>query len=93
VFSNIGSPCKFLLQKRFRDEATIRVGAAQLIQILGSPPVRPQTPFSTGFVLQNNRWTLTVSADMQTMNEHNVRTFLDMLTARLNTHSNATAAD
>lgn len=85
VFSNIGSPCRYLLQKQFRNTETIQVGDVQLIQILGSPPVRPHTPFSTGLIQQNNQWTLTVSADGQIMNENNTRTFLSMLIARFKT--------
>ncbi len=50
VFSNLGNCCSALPQERFRKEKTVRVDGLVLKHVIGSPPVRPHTPFTFGLI-------------------------------------------
>ena len=75
VFSNIGNPCKMLPYQRFRDSGTIEAGGAKLHRIIGAPPVRPNTPFCSGVIQQNDGTTLSMIVDTPQFGLENCREF------------------
>ncbi|MDO5581606.1 MAG: hypothetical protein Q4G69_10765 [Planctomycetia bacterium] len=79
VFSNTGILCKCLQQEAFRKENDIRIpDELELIRIIGSPPVRPNTPISIGLITHKNEFTLTLCADRNVFDQESLQEFYEM---------------
>lgn len=78
IFSNIGNPCRILPQDRFRESGTIRVGRLELRQLIGAPPVRPNTPVSCGLIRHGDELTLSHIVDVGEFGLENGKRFQRM---------------
>ncbi len=77
VFSNPGVLGRFFEFPPFREAKTIRInGELELIQVVGAPPVRPNTPVSVGLICTGEETTLSVCLDEKSFS---YTAFLDFL--------------
>lgn len=79
VFSNTGILCKCLQSERYREEMNIRIpGELELIRIIGSPPVRPNTPISIGLITHQKEMLLTFCVDRHVFDQESFLEFFDL---------------
>lgn len=68
VFSNVGILCRTAAQPKFRNAASIFVeGECELLRIVGSPPVRPNTPIAIGAIAHGDTLIVTFCVDQSTV--------------------------
>jgi hypothetical protein len=83
IFTVIGNPCLFMPQKRFRKLRTVRVADLELCQIIGSPPIRPNTPVSFAMTKQHNEITFSNIIDINLFGVKNAALFHDLFIDQL----------
>ena len=70
VFSNTGILARMAEQPEFRAASTIFVpDGPELIRLVGSPPVRPNTPVSVGVIAHHGEMVLTFCVDQSVVSE------------------------
>jgi hypothetical protein len=83
IFTTIGNPCLFMPQKRFRKLRTVKVADLELCQIIGSPPIRPNTPVSFAMTKQQNEITFSNIIDINLFGIKNAALFHDLFINQL----------
>lgn len=83
VLSNLGPFHATLSQSRFRREKTIRVGDLSLENIIGAPPVRPNTLVSMAVIIHDGTLSVASAFDLSRVTHAEANRFIEQYLDRL----------